>query len=127
MRDCNATIERQELDIQDQLAQVEQAREAVYKIDKEISDADNTMSNLRNNLRVRKLQKDIAEAQAEIDSYDMEEAARAKRIFQERYKIEKDRETEMQAKVRVSLIVRQYGLHSTKATVRSPWRRAKFI
>ena len=99
MQECNAKIADKEGEIQSRLDDVEKARAAVYQIDKEISDADNTMSNLRNNLRVRKLVKDITETQTEIDSYDMEEAARAKRIFQERYKIEKDRETDMQAKV----------------------------
>lgn len=101
MQDCNAKIMDKESEIQNGLEDVDKARAAVYQLDKEISDADNTMSNLRNNLRVRKLVKDIAEAQTEINSFDMEEAARCKRLFQERYKIEKDKETDMQTKVSV--------------------------
>lgn len=108
MQDCNAKIASQESEIQNRVEELEKVRAAVYQIDKEISDADNTMSNIRNNLRVRKLAKDITEAQTEIDSYDMEEAARAKRLFQERYKIEKDKETDMQSKVCVLYKQRSY-------------------
>jgi DNA repair protein RAD50 len=57
------------------------------------------MTNLRENLRVRKLMRDIVETQAEIDSLDMEQAAKAKRHFEEKYKVEKQRETQMQSQV----------------------------
>ncbi|CAL1713176.1 unnamed protein product [Somion occarium] len=98
LKECNEKIEEYEAEIQDSLSRIESVREVLRKIEKEISDAATSMSNLRNNLRVRKLTRDIIETQSEIDSYDMEEAARAKRVFQERYKVEKDRETEMQSK-----------------------------
>ena len=57
------------------------------------------MANIRENLRVRKLIQDIAATQAEIDSYDLEEAAKAKRIFEEKYNVEKQRETNLQSEV----------------------------
>lgn len=84
------------------------------------------MSNLRNNLRVRKLTRDIIETQSEIDSYDMEEAARAKRVFQERYKVEKDRETEMQSKVWITSTY-YHHITSISVTVRSSRRRAQLL
>ena len=75
-------------------------RDSINAIDKEIGAGDASVANLRENIRVRKLVKDIAAVQAEIDTYDMEEAAKAKRIFQDKYQKEKDRETELQGKVR---------------------------
>ena len=56
--------------------------------------------NLHGNIRIRKLIRDIAATQAEIDSYDMEGAAKAKRNFEDRYQTEKQKETEMQSKVK---------------------------
>jgi len=58
------------------------------------------MTNLRENIRVRKLAKEIDTTQAEIDAMDMEQAAKARRQFDQKYNVEKQRETEMQSKVR---------------------------
>lgn len=58
------------------------------------------MANLRENLRVRKLVKDIAATAEEIATYDMEEAAKARRNFQEKYNVEKEKETQKQSDVR---------------------------
>ena len=57
------------------------------------------MTNLRENRRMRKLQSDIQATQKEIDSCDLEGAAKAKRNFEEKYQPEKDRENEMQQTV----------------------------
>ena len=57
------------------------------------------MTNLRENIRVRKLGKEIDVTQAEIDAMDMEQAAKARRQFDQKYNVEKQRETEMQSKV----------------------------
>jgi len=57
------------------------------------------MTNLRENIRVRKLAKEIDATQAEIDAMDMEQAAKARRQFDLKYNLEKQRETEMQSKV----------------------------
>lgn len=61
------------------------------------------MSNLRENLRIRRLRQDIAATQAEIDAIDLEEAAKAKRIFEEKYNIEKQKETQLQGSVRMDI------------------------
>jgi len=57
------------------------------------------MTNLRENIRVRKVAKEIDATQAEIDAMDMEQAAKARRQFDQKYNAEKQRETEMQSKV----------------------------
>jgi DNA repair protein RAD50 len=71
----------------------------IASIDKEISESSASTTNLRENLRVRKLMHSIVETQAEIDSMDMEQAAKARRHFEDKYKVEKRRETEMQSRV----------------------------
>ncbi|THH27305.1 hypothetical protein EUX98_g6880 [Antrodiella citrinella] len=95
---CNERIQDVEAKILSYTADVESARSKVQTMDQEISDANAAMSNLRDNIRVRKLMKDIAATAAEIATYDMEEAAKAKRIFQDKYTLEKERETQMQSK-----------------------------
>ncbi|KAH8104626.1 AAA domain-containing protein [Cristinia sonorae] len=95
---CNERIQEYEAKIQSLNGQVEAVRAVVQSFEKEISDAGAAMANLRENIRVRKLMKDIAATAAEIATYDMEEAAKAKRIFQEKYSLEKEKETQMQSK-----------------------------
>ncbi|KAE9395077.1 P-loop containing nucleoside triphosphate hydrolase protein [Gymnopus androsaceus JB14] len=78
--------------------QVEEARNRIAQIDKVINESGSSLSNLRENIRLRKVIRQIEVAQAEIDSYDMEEAARAKRTFNEKWKVAKDREDKLQNK-----------------------------
>jgi DNA repair protein RAD50 len=68
-------------------------------LDKEINEGGAALTNLRENRRIRKLQNDIQATQKEIDSCDLEGAAKAKRNFEEKYQPEKDRENEMQQRV----------------------------
>lgn len=100
LAECAEKIEHYESEIQDLGLKIETVRETIAKIDREINESGSTVSNLRDNLRIRKLVKDIAVTQAEIDSHDMEAAAKAKRNFEDRYQVEKQRETDMQSKVR---------------------------
>ncbi|KAF7792625.1 hypothetical protein EIP86_003722 [Pleurotus ostreatoroseus] len=104
LKEANAAIEQLQADMEELGQQIEKARSVVSGIEKEIHESGASMANLRENLRVRKLVKDIAATQAQIDTYDMEEAAKAKRIFQEKYQKEKDRETELQSKVRFQVL-----------------------
>lgn len=96
--ECADKIEQFEQDIKDLVTNIENARDAIAKIDREISESGSLMANLHGNIRIRKLARDIAATQAEIDSCDMEGAAKAKRNFEDRYQVEKQRETEMQSK-----------------------------
>ncbi|KAG2126539.1 P-loop containing nucleoside triphosphate hydrolase protein [Suillus clintonianus] len=96
--ECTDRIEQFEQDIKDLVTNIENVRDAIAKIDREISESGSLVVNLRENIRIRKLSRDIAATQAEIDSCDMEGAAKAKRNFEDRYQVEKQRETEMQSK-----------------------------
>ncbi|KAL4080977.1 P-loop containing nucleoside triphosphate hydrolase protein [Scleroderma citrinum] len=98
LAECAEKIEHYESEIHDLGLKIETVRENIASIDREINESGSSVSNLRDNLRIRKLVKDIAATQAEIDSHDMESAAKAKRNFEDRYQVEKQRETEMQSK-----------------------------
>ncbi len=69
------------------------------ELEKDIHEADSSMANLRDNLRLRRLAKDIATIDAEIATFDMEETAKAKRNFEDKYPKEKERETQAGTKV----------------------------
>ena len=99
LKEAIAQIDELQGDIQKFTNRLDEIRAAINVIDKDIGAGDASMANLRENLRVRKLVKEVAATQAQIDSYDVEEAAKARRIFQEKYQKEKDRETELQGKV----------------------------
>lgn len=104
LAECADKIEQFEQDIKDLVTNIENVRDDIAKIDREISESGSQVANLRDNIRIRKLARDVAATQAEIDSYDMEGAAKAKRNFEDRYQVEKQRETEMQSKVKARSI-----------------------
>ena len=99
LTECAAKIEELDNDITALNSQLEETRSTIGEIDKEISEGGAFVGNLRENMRVRKLIKDIAATQAEIETYDLDEAAKAKRIFDEKYSVEKQKETNLHADV----------------------------
>jgi DNA repair protein RAD50 len=99
LEDCASNIEQYELDIQQLNQRVEESREVVKAIDKEINASGASLANYRENIRVRKLAKDIRDTQAEIDSHDMEEAARARRNFEAKYGPAKEKENTLHTSV----------------------------
>ena len=70
---CNERIHTLEGNIQSLATEVEALRASVQGFEKEISDAGAAMANLRENIRVRKLMRDIETTTAEIESLDMED------------------------------------------------------
>ncbi|KAL1742353.1 P-loop containing nucleoside triphosphate hydrolase protein [Schizophyllum fasciatum] len=94
--DCIKAVEQRKQDIEDLAERVEQQRRVIEKIDKEINESGASQASLRENIRVRKLQKEIADIQSEIDKVDMEEIARSRRAFKDQYKPAKEKETELQ-------------------------------
>jgi DNA repair protein RAD50 len=99
LKECSENIEQFEKEIHDLAIAIEGARVVVANIDKEINESGASVANLRDNMRLRKLIRDIAATQDEIDSLDMEEAAKAKRTFEDQYKVKKAQESELQSKV----------------------------
>ncbi|THH19195.1 hypothetical protein EW146_g1924 [Bondarzewia mesenterica] len=97
LQETGDKIEKFELKIQDYARDIERVRESITLIEKEINEGGALQARIRDNLFMRDLADKISETQTEIDSMDMEEAAKAKRNFEEKYPVEKQKETEMQS------------------------------
>jgi DNA repair protein RAD50 len=102
LQQCEKNIEEIQEQINDFVVAVENMRVTISKIEKEINEGGASVARIRDNIRVRKLIQEIARIQAEMESYDLEEAAKSKRNFQEKYNVEKQRETDLQGKVRLN-------------------------
>ena len=98
---CEESIESCEESIAEYESQIEEIRKTKSEMEKQIHESDSFLSNLRDNERMRKLRRSIAENKEKIDAFDMEEAAKARRQFDEKYAVEKKREGDMEAEVRV--------------------------
>ncbi|KAF4617143.1 hypothetical protein D9613_005936 [Agrocybe pediades] len=95
LEDCSSRLAECEAQLLDLQSQIETSREVINSIEKEINESEATFSNLRNNIIVQKLTRDIASTQAEIDSYDMEEAAKARRNYEDKYEPAKKKEDKL--------------------------------
>jgi DNA repair protein RAD50 len=80
---------------------VQELRDEVAEIDKEIHESGATLAKFRDNLSLRKMKQDVESIQAEIEQHDLEQAGAAKAQFEERYQIEKDKENKLRSKVSV--------------------------
>lgn len=99
LQDCEDRVAAQEAEIT-QLSENEQRiRDAIVLIEKELNEAGTRLLHLRENKRIHRLKGEIAEAQKNIDAIDMDEAARAKRNFEEKYAVEKKKEEDAASKV----------------------------
>jgi DNA repair protein RAD50 len=82
---------------------IDEKRAVLAKFDKEINEGGATLSNIRDNLRLRRLKRDITAIQAEIDGYDMEETARTRRNFEKVFTQMENKLSDMKARVCRSL------------------------
>ncbi len=96
-------IEQRDSLIKELNENIEEVRNTMSKIDKEISDSGSTIANLRENIRVRKIEKEIQRTREEIATYDMEEAAKAKRNFDSKWDVAKKTEDELKTAVNQSI------------------------
>jgi len=78
LQECDQTI-------QTLTATLEELRESKAEVEREINTGGATMSNLRDNILVRKFMADAAAIQAQIDTYDMVEAGEARKDYEEKY------------------------------------------
>ncbi|KAJ7675825.1 AAA domain-containing protein [Mycena polygramma] len=95
-QECIEKSEEVETEIKELEHNLEAKREVIKTIEKEINESGSYMATLRENLRVRKLMQEIKRLQASIDSEDIDGAAKAKRNFQEKYSVSKEKETKLQ-------------------------------
>jgi DNA repair protein RAD50 len=99
LQECSERLEQSKSEIRELEVTIENIRNAIAEIDKEINESGASMANLRDNIRARKLIQDVKTTQAEMNRLDMEEAAKARRTFDEKFKDEKQKEVDMQRKV----------------------------
>ncbi|KAF8195567.1 AAA domain-containing protein [Pholiota molesta] len=95
LQECTSRLEGCDMQISEIQTRMEASREAISSISREINESGATISNLRDNIIVQKLTRDIATMQAEIDSYDMEGAAKARRNYEDKYEPAKRREDKL--------------------------------
>lgn len=109
LRDCEASIRQLSTDIEQRSRDIEVIREAAAKIEKEINESGSREANLRDNLRVRRLYKQIQDTQTEIESHDLEEAHRARRQFEQKYESAKKQEDQLHTEVTIVLFAMDGG------------------
>ena len=102
LRHCIDKLSELELEIQQVEGEVERFRALVQKQDNDVSAAGADLANLRENLRLRKLQREIQETKDVINSLKLEEASKAKEQFEEKWGKAKAAENEAQARVRIT-------------------------
>ncbi|KAF9475656.1 hypothetical protein BDN70DRAFT_955105 [Pholiota conissans] len=95
LQECTSRLERCDIQLRDIQSRMEASRALISSISKEINESGATISNLRDNIIVQKLTRDIAKTQAEIDSYDMDEAAKARRNYKDQYEPAKLKEDKL--------------------------------
>lgn len=101
LQQCNEKVVETGREIEELSDRIEALRTVIAKIDKEISESGTTTANLRENLRIRRAEQEIRKAKAEVEKYDLEDAARAKAQFQAKFKGMKEEEHKLQTKVSV--------------------------
>ncbi|KAJ3509992.1 hypothetical protein NLJ89_g4921 [Agrocybe chaxingu] len=95
LEDCSSKLKECDEQLGDLQSQIESCRQVIASIDKEINESGATLSNLRDNIIVQKLTMEISKIQSEIDSYDMDEAAKARRNYEHKYRPAKEREEKL--------------------------------
>lgn len=95
LEDCSAALKESEVKAKGLHAEIETVRIAIAVIEKEINESGATVSNLRDNVIVRKLKEKVEAIDKEIESYDMEEAAKARRNYEDKYEPAKAREQKL--------------------------------
>ena len=124
LRHCINKLSELELEIQQVEGEVERFRALVQKQDNDVSAAGADLANLRENLRLRKLQREIQETKDVIKSLKLEEASKAKEQFEEKWGKAKAAENEAQAKVCIILLICRTSL--SRLTVLTTGGRAEF-
>ena len=99
LKECAENVELYEEKIKSLTDDVEKIRNSIATIEKTINESGTSVVNLRENLRLQKLRGTIVQTQQEIDSYDIEEASKAKRTFNEQWQVKKAQESNLHGKV----------------------------
>ena len=101
LQECTEQLAAKEAEIKNLQRGLDQQREQINAIGREIAEEGAYIIQLRENERFRKLKKNLRENQQKIGTYDMEVAAKARRQFDEKYGPAKKKESDMQAEVSI--------------------------
>ena len=107
LRQCINKLSDLETKIQQVEGEVERLRALVQRQDNDVSAAGADLANLRENSRLRKLQREIQETKDFIRSLKLEEASKAKEQFEEKWGKVKAAENEAQANVRICSFINE--------------------
>jgi DNA repair protein RAD50 len=99
LQECSEKIEEFKAQIDSDDAEVDKLRGDMASIEKEINEGGAVLANLRENLRARRMRTEITALVEELESMDMEEAAKAKRNFDEKYPTEQKKENDLAGQV----------------------------
>ena len=80
-------------------ASIATTRARKAQLEKEMNDGGAYLVKLHQNRRLRKTKREIEEVEEQISKMDMEEAFKARRNFDDKFRAEKERETQLHSKV----------------------------
>ena len=99
LQDCENKIKATEEQVSKQNDELEALRKVIADVEREINEGGAVLANLRDNMRVRKLRAEITSIEAELNSMDLDEAAKAKRNFEQKYPAEQKKEQDLAGQV----------------------------
>jgi DNA repair protein RAD50 len=85
LRDCEQAVRDLDRQVHSRETALADLTDEIAKLSEQISQSTIEYTNLSENIRYREAQRAIKELDAEIETYDLEEAHRAKRQFETRY------------------------------------------
>lgn len=100
LQECDDRIEQCGEEIKGHEAALEEIRNSLDAISKELNESQALSLTIAANERIRRTRREIAAIKGKIEAFDMEEAARARRQFDTKYLAEKRREADMESEVR---------------------------
>ncbi|KAJ8080582.1 DNA repair protein rad50 [Marasmius tenuissimus] len=95
MHECAEKLRQQEVRLKELTEREKQCRKDIEIADKELSESTLHEKNLRDNIRALKLARDIEATQVEINTHDVDQAARAKQDYQDKWPGFKKREDDL--------------------------------
>jgi DNA repair protein RAD50 len=103
LEECSQQVEEIQSRISEASLEVENIREAIRVIDRDINRGGSMQAALRENARFRKLKRDVGKIDRDIGELDIEEAAKAKRNFETKWSQAQQRATDLMNAVRYVL------------------------
>ncbi|KAG6890641.1 hypothetical protein C0995_006617 [Termitomyces sp. Mi166 len=95
LTECAQNIEHSDTEIKKLSEDIEAVRTSIAALEKEIGASGTSVINYRSNVKARALAKELIDTQAKMDACNLDEAAKAKRNFEEKYPKAKEKENKL--------------------------------